>query len=99
MVSTAVGCEGIGVHDGEHLLIAKSAEDFAAAIVRLLDDRELGGRLGAAGRRFVEKEYSWETAGGGSRRRTAARLGRLRLGAPGVPDGRRACDYAGEPGA
>ena len=46
MVSTAVGCEGIGVHDGEHLLVADSAEDFAAAIVRLLEDRELGGRLG-----------------------------------------------------
>jgi len=63
MVSTAVGCEGIGVREGEHLLVADSAEDFAAAIVRLLDDRELGARLGAAGRRFVEDEYSWESAG------------------------------------
>jgi len=63
MVSTAVGCEGIGVHDGEHLLVADSAEDFAAAVVRLLRDRELGLRLGAAGRRFVEDEYSWESAG------------------------------------
>jgi sugar transferase (PEP-CTERM/EpsH1 system associated) len=63
MVSTAVGCEGIGVRDGEHLLVADRAADFAAAILRLLDDRELGSRLGAAGRRFVEDEYSWESAG------------------------------------
>lgn len=63
MVSTAVGCEGIGVRDGEHLLVADSAEAFAAAIVRLLDDRELGRRLGTAGREFVEGEYSWERAG------------------------------------
>jgi polysaccharide biosynthesis protein PslH len=63
MVSTAVGCEGIGVRDGEHLLVADSAEEFAAAIVRLLDDRELGRRLGAAGRQFIEDEYSWERAG------------------------------------
>jgi glycosyltransferase involved in cell wall biosynthesis len=64
MVSTAVGCEGIGVRDGEHLLVANSAENFAGAVVRLLRDRELGRRLGAAGRRFVEDEYSWESAGG-----------------------------------
>ena len=63
MVSTAVGCEGIGVRDGEHLLVADSAEDFAAAVVRLLRDRELGRKLGTAGRRFVEDEYSWESAG------------------------------------
>jgi glycosyltransferase involved in cell wall biosynthesis len=63
MVSTAVGCEGIGVRDGEHLRVADSAEDFAAAILELVDDPELGRRLGAAGRRFVEAEYSWEAAG------------------------------------
>ena len=40
MVSTTVGCEGIGVEDGEHLLVADSAEGFAEAIVRLLDDTD-----------------------------------------------------------
>ena len=63
MVSTTVGCEGIGVRDGEHLLVADSAEEFAGAILRLLGDPELGKRLGAAGRQFVEDEYSWESAG------------------------------------
>ena len=63
MVSTAVGCEGIGVEDGDHLLVADSAEDFADAIVRLLDDTALGRTLGQAGRQFVVDQYSWERAG------------------------------------
>jgi len=69
MVSTIVGCEGIGVEDGEHLLVADTAEDFADAIVRLFDDTDLGRTLGDAGRQFVVDEYSWERAG--------ARLGSL----------------------
>ena len=63
MVSTAVGCEGIGVHDGEHLLVADAAADFADAVVRLFDDAELGQRLGEAGREYVDREYSWRRAG------------------------------------
>ena len=69
MVSTMVGCEGIGVENGEHLLVADTAEDFADAIVRLFDDTDLGRTLGDAGRQFVVDEYSWERAG--------ARLGSL----------------------
>ena len=63
MVSTAVGCEGIGVEHGRHLLIADSAEDFASAIVQLFDDAAAGASLGRAGREFVEREYSWGRAG------------------------------------
>ena len=63
MVSTAVGCEGIGVEHGRHLLIADSPKDFASAIVRLFDDAALGASLGQAGREFVEREYSWGRAG------------------------------------
>ena len=63
MVSTTLGCEGVGVRDREHLLVADSAEDFAAAIVRLFADAELRARLGAAGRQLIESDYSWELAG------------------------------------
>ena len=63
MVSTAVGCEGIGVEHGRHLLIAGSPEDFASAIVQLFDDARVGAALGQAGREFVEREYSWSRAG------------------------------------
>ena len=63
MVSTAVGCEGIGVENGRHLLVADTAEAFAAAIVKLFDDPALAGSLGRDGRLFVEQEYSWDRAG------------------------------------
>jgi glycosyltransferase involved in cell wall biosynthesis len=39
MVSTTVGCEGIDVHSGEHLLVADAPDDFADAVVLLLRDR------------------------------------------------------------
>jgi polysaccharide biosynthesis protein PslH len=63
MVSTTVGCEGVGVRDRDHLLIADGAEDFAAAVLRLFADTPLADRLGAAGRGLIESEYSWELAG------------------------------------
>jgi sugar transferase (PEP-CTERM/EpsH1 system associated) len=63
MVSTAVGCEGIGVEHGEHLLVADAPADFAAAVVRLFENPELARSLGRAGREFVEREYSWARAG------------------------------------
>jgi glycosyltransferase involved in cell wall biosynthesis len=62
MVSTRVGCEGIDVHPGEHLLVADNPDDFADAVALLLRDRELGRRLGAAGHRLARDHYSWEDA-------------------------------------
>jgi glycosyltransferase involved in cell wall biosynthesis len=63
IVSTTLGCEGVGVRDGEHLLIGDTAEAFAERIGRLLDQPELGRALGAAGRDLMEREYSWQAAG------------------------------------
>ena len=50
------------VRDGETGLLvdAESVEDVVRAVTRLLDDRELRGRLGAAGRRAVETYYNWD---------------------------------------
>ncbi len=64
MVSTTVGCEGIDVHSGEHLLVADAPDDFADAVALLLRDRALGLRLGAAGHRLARDHYSWEGATG-----------------------------------
>lgn len=60
VVSTSVGCEGLGLQDGEHLLIADRTKDFAAAVCRLLADKTLRLRLGRAGRRFLTEQYDWK---------------------------------------
>ena len=63
IVSTSLGCEGIAVRDGEHLLIADDAQAFAARLLELFNDPVLGEALGATGRGLVERRYSWELAG------------------------------------
>jgi polysaccharide biosynthesis protein PslH len=61
MVSTSVGCEGIEVVDGEHLLIRDDAQGFADAVVELLGNPERASRLGRQGRQLVLAKYRWET--------------------------------------
>lgn len=61
MVSTSLGCEGIDVKNGHHLLVADGPGEFAEAALRLLGDPDLGARLGRSGRELVLRQYSWET--------------------------------------
>lgn len=65
MVSTSLGCEGIAVRDGEHLLLANTPEAFAARVVDLFHHPELRRHLGRHGRRLAETRYAWELAGDG----------------------------------
>lgn len=60
VVSTSIGAEGLEVVDGKHLLLADGAQDFAAAVKRLLSDKALADRLGAAGRTMVQERYGWD---------------------------------------
>jgi len=62
IVSTTLGCEGIGVVPGESILVADEPADFAAAVLRLLEDPALADRLGAAGRRLVRRSYDYRIA-------------------------------------
>ncbi|HUI56869.1 MAG TPA: glycosyltransferase [Bryobacteraceae bacterium] len=64
VVSTTIGAEGLPARHGEHLLLADGAAAFAEAVSCLLDSRDLRLTLGAAGRRLVEREFTWETAWG-----------------------------------
>jgi glycosyltransferase involved in cell wall biosynthesis len=59
VVASAVG--GIPVRDGEEGLRVPAGDPgaFAAAIDRLLDDRALAARLGAAGRERARREHDW----------------------------------------
>ena len=59
VISSTVGAEGLQVTDGLDIVLADDAESFAAAIVRLLEDPQTAARIGAEGRRTVERLYSW----------------------------------------
>jgi len=61
MVSTHLGCEGINVQNGEHLLTEDDPEAFAKATLHLVENHDLANRLGMAGRKLVEDQYSWRS--------------------------------------
>lgn len=63
IVSTSLGCEGLAVEPGKHLLIADEPEVFAQNVIELLKNPEKRRALGVAGRALVEAEYSWERCG------------------------------------
>lgn len=63
IVSTQIGAEGLPVVPGKHLLIENDPQDFAAAVVKLLDQISLRRQLGEAARSLVESRYGWPEVG------------------------------------
>jgi glycosyltransferase involved in cell wall biosynthesis len=62
VVVTRLGAQGLDARDGEDLLVADDAEQFAQAVCRILDDADLRARVGSAGRRYVETNHRWDVA-------------------------------------
>lgn len=62
IVTTSIGCEGIAVENGRHLLVADSPQEFAQATLRLLEDRAFANTLARNGRELIEKDYDYHTA-------------------------------------
>lgn len=60
VVSTSVGAEGLDVTHGENLLLADEPINFAAAIMKLLEDQDLCKELATHGRKLVEDHYGWD---------------------------------------
>jgi glycosyltransferase involved in cell wall biosynthesis len=60
VVTTTVGLEGIQAQPGEDVLVADKAEDFAASVIRLLNDPALREQLSVNGRHLVERKYDWQ---------------------------------------
>lgn len=59
LVATPLACGDLPVNNGEHLLIGRDSKEFAAGVVRLLQDKKLRRQMAVCSRRFVEK-YDWE---------------------------------------
>jgi glycosyltransferase involved in cell wall biosynthesis len=60
IVSTSVGCEGIEVQSGEHLLVADAPKAFAEAVLNLLENPTQRQALGRSARKLVEARYGWD---------------------------------------
>jgi glycosyltransferase involved in cell wall biosynthesis len=61
IVSTTLGAEGLRVHHGSELLVADDPEAFAAAVVRLIQDREYARMLARNCRQVVRRHYGIES--------------------------------------
>lgn len=81
VVSTTVGCEGLDVSHGEHLLIADDPATFASAVTWLLENPAEAASLGRRGRALVESRYGWEQAVGELERFHQSLIGRPAVGA------------------
>lgn len=60
VVTTPVGCQGLGLEDGRDAVIRESDASFADAIINLLGDPASRGRIAAEARCTVERRFSWE---------------------------------------
>jgi polysaccharide biosynthesis protein PslH len=59
MVTTTIGCEGINVENGRQVLIADQPQDFADAVLRILEDPRLAESLGKSGRELIVEQYDY----------------------------------------
>jgi glycosyltransferase involved in cell wall biosynthesis len=62
VVATPIAVEGMHLVDGDSVLVAETAADFADAVVRLYEDRVLWERLSAAGVANVQTHFSFDAA-------------------------------------
>ncbi len=62
VVSTTVGCEGLEVQDGVHLLIADTPKDFARACAAVLQDKELAHKLAQNAHQLILERYDAKIA-------------------------------------
>ncbi len=60
VIATSKGIEGIDARHEQHLLIADTPEEYAAATVRLLKDARLRRRLSENAFELVCQRYSWK---------------------------------------
>ena len=63
VVATAEAVAGLRAQDGSEVVVATTPAEFALAIVTLLQDPAVRGRLGQAGRTFTERHHDWRQVG------------------------------------
>lgn len=60
VVSTSIGCEGLDLEAGKHLLIADEPDDFADKVLMLMADSKLRNAIAKAACDHVRQRYDWK---------------------------------------
>ncbi|MFK7803658.1 MAG: glycosyltransferase family 4 protein [Anaerolineae bacterium] len=60
VVATSKGAQGLDATPGKHCLIADSAQDFADAVIQLLEDANLAQTLKTNAYQLVQSTYDWK---------------------------------------
>jgi sugar transferase (PEP-CTERM/EpsH1 system associated) len=60
IVATAMGVEGIAARPGIDMLMSRTPAEFAASVLQLLDEVEMGKKLGESARELVMSRYTWD---------------------------------------
>jgi glycosyltransferase involved in cell wall biosynthesis len=60
-VCTPTALEGLDLKDGDELLVRKSDQELASALVTLIKQPDLAARLARRGREAIERQYAWDT--------------------------------------
>lgn len=61
VVSTTIGAEGLPIEDEHNLLLGDSPEEFASAVISLLEAPDRKRSMASAGCELVTQNYSWST--------------------------------------
>lgn len=62
VVSTALGAFGYDVRNGDEILLADTADDYASACVRLLTTPEMGDTLAKNAHRRFLRQWTWDSS-------------------------------------
>jgi glycosyltransferase involved in cell wall biosynthesis len=84
LVSTSIGCQGLEVVGGKHLLIADDETEFSRRVIELLRDSQRAQMLAASGRTLVEEKYGWGTIIRGLKPKLEGLVYKMRSGSRGI---------------
>jgi polysaccharide biosynthesis protein PslH len=63
VIGTSIGLQGLDVSDDREVRLTDQTGAFAEALIEVLTNDQVAGRLGDAGRRHVEARFGWERIG------------------------------------
>lgn len=64
IVATSSSCKGLDAVNGENILIDDRPNQFASAVINLLEDKSLSAGIAKKGRELVKTRYSWQYRAG-----------------------------------